>query len=53
MMTSGDPIPADEALACGLIDEIVDDLEQGAVAFARRAVSEQMSSCESAIETTS
>ena len=42
MMTSGDPIAADEALACGLIDEIVDDLEQGAVAFARRAVSEQM-----------
>ena len=38
MMTSGDPISADEALACGLIDEIVDDLESGAIAFARRAV---------------
>ena len=38
MMTSGDPIRADEALACGLIDEIVDDLESGAIAFARRAV---------------
>ncbi|MEC9269069.1 MAG: 3-hydroxyacyl-CoA dehydrogenase NAD-binding domain-containing protein [Actinomycetota bacterium] len=38
MMTSGDPISADEALACGLIDEIVDDLETGAIAFARRAV---------------
>ena len=46
MMTSGDPIGADEARAEGLIDEIVvpdnDDalaaLEAGAVAFARRAV---------------
>ena len=38
MMTSGDPISADEALACGLIDEIVDDLESGAIAIARRAV---------------
>lgn len=42
MMTSGDPISADEALACGLIDEIVEDLEQGAIDFARRAVSEKM-----------
>jgi 3-hydroxyacyl-CoA dehydrogenase len=42
MMTSGDPIDAHEALRCGLIDELVDDLESGAVAFARRAVAEQM-----------
>ena len=42
MMTSGDPIDAQEALRCGLIDELVDDLEHGAVAFARRAVTEQM-----------
>ena len=42
MMTSGDPIGADEALACGLIDEIVDDLEAGAIAFAERAVAENL-----------
>ncbi len=42
MMTSGDPITATEALECGLIDEIVEDLESGAVAFARRAVAESM-----------
>ena len=40
MMTSGDPIDADEALACGLVDEIVDDLEAGAIAFAERVVAE-------------
>ena len=40
MMTSGDPISAEEALACGLIDEIAEELEAGAIAFARRAVSE-------------
>jgi len=40
MMTSGDPISAWDALECGLIDEIVEDLESGAVAFARRAVAE-------------
>jgi len=40
MMTSGDPITAGDALQCGLIDEIVEDLESGAVAFARRAVAE-------------
>ena len=40
MMTSGDPISAGDALQCGLIDEIVEDLESGAVAFARRAVAE-------------
>jgi 3-hydroxyacyl-CoA dehydrogenase len=42
MMTSGEPIDAQEALQCGLIDELVEDLENGAVAFARRAVTEQM-----------
>jgi len=42
MMTSGDPIGTDEARECGLIDEIVDDLEAGAVAFAERAVAEDM-----------
>jgi len=40
MMTSGEPIGADEALECGLIDEIVTDLRGGAVAFARRVVAE-------------
>ena len=41
MMTSGDPIGADEALDCGLVDEIVtDDLEAGAIAFAERVVAE-------------
>lgn len=40
MMTGGDPIGADAALSEGLIDEIVDDLEAGAVAFAERAVAE-------------
>ena len=41
MIVSGDPIEAREALADGVIDEIVDgDLTAGAVAFARRIVSE-------------
>ncbi|MEM7337621.1 MAG: 3-hydroxyacyl-CoA dehydrogenase NAD-binding domain-containing protein [Actinomycetota bacterium] len=43
MMTSGAPIGSDAALAEGLIDEIVDDLEAGAIAFAQRAVAEGMS----------
>lgn len=42
MMTSGEPISASEALECGLIDEIVDDLESGAIAFAERAVSDSL-----------
>ncbi len=42
MMTTGDPIGAEEALICGLIDEIVEDLEAGAVTFARRAVAENL-----------
>jgi len=40
MMTSGDRIGADEALAEGLVDEIVVELEAGAIAFAERAVAE-------------
>ena len=43
MMTSGNPIGADQALAEGLIDEIVsDDLEAEAIAFAKRAVSDNL-----------
>ncbi|MDH3684467.1 MAG: enoyl-CoA hydratase-related protein, partial [Acidimicrobiia bacterium] len=42
MMTSGDPIDAEEALACGLVDEIVDELEAGAIAFAERAVAAEL-----------
>ncbi len=38
MVTSGVPIGAEEALECGLVDEIVEDLEAGAVAFATKAV---------------
>ncbi len=42
MMTSGDPIRADEALKHGLIDEIVDgDLTAAGVAFAEKVVSEK------------
>ncbi len=51
MMTSGEPIGAEEALACGLIDQIVTDptgqtgrdhatLEAGAIAFARQVLAE-------------
>jgi 3-hydroxyacyl-CoA dehydrogenase len=40
MMTSGNPIGADEALECGLISEIVDDLQAGAIAFAEKVVAE-------------
>jgi 3-hydroxyacyl-CoA dehydrogenase len=41
MIVSGDPIEAREALADGVIDEIVDGSPtEGAVAFARRAVAE-------------
>ncbi|KAG1648190.1 Peroxisomal bifunctional enzyme [Nymphon striatum] len=36
------PIGSAEALECGLINEIVDDLRSGAIAFANRAVAEQM-----------
>ena len=40
MTTSGNPIGSDAALDCGLIDELVDELEAGAVAFAERVVAE-------------
>jgi 3-hydroxyacyl-CoA dehydrogenase len=42
MIVSGDPIPARQALADGLIEEIVEgDLVAGAVAFARKALAEK------------
>jgi len=41
MMTSGNPISAKQALAEGLVDEIVEgDLLTGAIAFAKKVVSE-------------
>ncbi|MFP6596603.1 MAG: 3-hydroxyacyl-CoA dehydrogenase NAD-binding domain-containing protein, partial [Candidatus Hydrogenedentota bacterium] len=40
MMTSGDPVGADFALECGLIDEVVDDLKEGGLAFVRKVVEE-------------
>lgn len=40
MMTSGDMIGAGEALDCGLISEIVDDLRSGAIAFAKQVVAD-------------
>lgn len=40
MMTSGDPVGADFALECGLIDEIVDDLKEGGIAFAKKVAEE-------------
>ncbi len=42
MIVSGEPIPAKDALASGLVDEIVEgDLTAGAVAFARKALAEK------------
>jgi 3-hydroxyacyl-CoA dehydrogenase len=42
MILSGDPIPAKDALAAGLVDEIIEgDLISGAVAFARKVVAEK------------
>ena len=42
MILSGDPIPAKDALAAGLVDEIIEgDLVQGAVAFARKVLAEK------------
>lgn len=42
MILSGNPIPAKEAFALGLVDEIVEgDLIAGAVAFARKVVAEK------------
>jgi 3-hydroxyacyl-CoA dehydrogenase len=42
MILSGEPIPAKDALAAGLVDEIVEgDLVTGAVAFARKVLAEK------------
>jgi len=40
MMTSGNPVGATFALENGLIDEIVDDLKAGGIAFAKKIVDE-------------
>ncbi len=40
MVTSGNPIGTDEALECGLVDEVVTDLRAGAIAFAAKAAAE-------------
>ncbi|HVK41256.1 MAG TPA: 3-hydroxyacyl-CoA dehydrogenase NAD-binding domain-containing protein, partial [Phenylobacterium sp.] len=42
MMTSGRHVPAKEALAGGLVDELVDEgkLKEGAIAFAKKVVAE-------------
>jgi 3-hydroxyacyl-CoA dehydrogenase len=38
---SGDPIPAPEARALGIVDEVIDgDIVEGAIAFARKVVAE-------------
>ena len=42
MILSGNPIPAKDALAHGLIDEIIEgDLMAGAIAFARKVIAEK------------
>jgi len=41
MMTTGNPIPAEEAAKLGLVDEVVSgDLLEGAIAFAKRLLAE-------------
>ncbi|PJK30393.1 3-hydroxyacyl-CoA dehydrogenase NAD-binding domain-containing protein [Minwuia thermotolerans] len=40
MITSGDMVPAPKAREAGIVDEIVDDLIPGAVAFAEKLVAE-------------
>jgi 3-hydroxyacyl-CoA dehydrogenase len=40
IVTSGEHIPAPKALKLGLIDAVIDDLHAGAVAYARKLVSE-------------
>jgi len=40
MMTSGDRVDTEFAMACGLIDEIVDDLMEGGLAFAKKVAKE-------------
>ena len=41
MMTSGDPVDANFALECGLVDEIVDEPLAGGLAFANKVVAER------------
>ncbi|HLL28626.1 MAG TPA: 3-hydroxyacyl-CoA dehydrogenase NAD-binding domain-containing protein [Xanthobacteraceae bacterium] len=42
MILSGDPIPAKDALAAGLVDEIIEgDLVKGAVAVAKKVIAEK------------
>lgn len=41
MIVGGNPISASEALKAGLIDEIVDELVPGAIAFAKKVVAEK------------
>jgi len=41
LIVSGDFVPSDRALALGIIDAIVPDLEDGAIDFARRVVAEK------------
>jgi 3-hydroxyacyl-CoA dehydrogenase len=42
MILSGDPIPAKDALATGLVDEIIEgDLVAGAIAFAKKVLAEK------------
>ena len=38
IMTTGKPVKAEKALAIGAIDEIVDDLKSGAIAFAKKVI---------------
>ena len=38
IMTTGKPVKAEKALAIGAIDEIVDDLKSGAIAFANKVI---------------
>lgn len=40
MMTSGAQIGTKEALDCGLIDEVVEDLRAGGIAFAKKVIEE-------------
>jgi 3-hydroxyacyl-CoA dehydrogenase len=40
MMISGEPVGAEFALQCGLIDEVVDDLFEGGLAFAKKVAAE-------------
>lgn len=40
MMTSGTPIGAADALACGLVDAVVEDLWEGAMDFTKQVIAE-------------